>query len=339
MIFRLRKTGATATPKYAASSGSTAGQPLTDGRGSANSRPPEACRIVTASEEFTLSRDELFQPGRLVVARPDSGQAVFQNRIALGEFYDTRQGMAENPPAISRRLHREFAGQYPVGMGVFVLQSDEVERLNVSPAEQSLLRPYYDTQAVGRYRIAGEPTRRVLYLSRTTAPSLEGLPNIAAHLEPFRPILDRRREVQAGKTAWWHLHWPRDDQIFVQPRILSVQMGARPQFVFAERPTFVGFSINLILARSEGGFALDVLCGILNSDLAFTWFDRHAKRRGINLEINAHLLRQFPLPGRDAEIERTIGELVQERQALGDDAPRAVLLEKDIEDCVRCLYA
>jgi hypothetical protein len=79
-------------------------------------------------------------------------------------------------------------------------------------------------------------------------------------------------------------------------------------------------------------------CGILNSDLALTWFDRHAKRRGINLEINAHLLRQFPLPGRDAAFERAIGKLVRDRQSVGDDAPEAVTLEREIEASVRRLY-
>jgi hypothetical protein len=115
-------------------------------------------------------------------------------------------------------------------------------------------------------------------------------------------------------------------------------MGQRPQFVFVERPTFVGFSINLILPQAHDVFALDVLTGVLNSNLALTWFDRHAKRRGINLEINAHLLQQFPLPGRATEVERTIGELVRERQAVPVDTARAVTLEQDIEESVRRLY-
>jgi SAM-dependent methyltransferase len=341
MIFRLRKNGVAAA-REPGMPGSIAAQSLSDpplANGSAMIALPAVCRVVTASAEYAVSHDELFQPGRLVVARPDPGQAVFQNRITLGRWHDTRQGMAENPPVINRRLHREFGGRYPFGMGVFVLQSYEVERLNLCAAELALLRPYYDTSAVGRYRITDEPTHQVLYLSRATAPSLEGLTNIASHLERFRPILERRREVQAEKIRWWHLHWPRDEQIFVEPRILSVQMGKRPQFVFAARPTFVGFSINLILTKSEGAFALDVLCGILNSNLALTWFDRHAKRRGVNLEINAHLLRQFPLPGCDAEIERMIGELVRERQSVQAQSSQAVMLEKEIEEFVARLYA
>ena len=108
----------------------------------------------------------------------------------------------------------------------------------------------------------------MLYLTRHTAPHLSDFPNIAAHLERFRPILELRRETRDGKCAWWHLHWPREEKIFVRPRVLSVQMGERPQFVFAEPPTFVGFSINVILPGKAPGFSLEVLTGILNSDLA-----------------------------------------------------------------------
>jgi hypothetical protein len=115
-------------------------------------------------------------------------------------------------------------------------------------------------------------------------------------------------------------------------------MGRRPQFVFAERPTFVGFSFNIVLARDAAAPALDALTGILNSDLARSWFERHAKHRGINLEINAHVLRQFPLPGRDAQIERRIGELVRARQQLRADEPPAPAIEREIEDCVAELY-
>ena len=322
MIFRLRKADVAAPPR--------SDSPVLILQ--------EGADPVAILDEYSVSQNQLFQPGRLVVARPDPAQAIFDNRTALGDSYDTRQGMAENPPKINRRLHLEFGGRFPIGAGVFVLHAHEVERLNLSTSERNLLRPYYDTKAVGRYRIVDEPPHQVLYLSRSTAPSLDGLNHITAHLGQFRLILERRREVRSEKIGWWHLHWPREEQIFIQPRILCVQMGKRPQFVFAERPTFVGFSINLILPQRQPAFALEVLTGILNSDLSSTWFDRHAKRRGIHLDINAHLLQQFPLPGRDADIERAIGRSVLERQSIGDDASRVVGLEQEIEAGVWQLY-
>jgi hypothetical protein len=76
----------------------------------------------------------------------------------------------------------------------------------------------------------------------------------------------------------------------------------------------------------------------LNSDLAQSWFERHAKRRGVRLEINAHLLRQFPLPNCDEEIERKIGGLVVERQGISDCRQGMEEIEREIEALVERLY-
>jgi len=334
MIFRLRKVGggpaiSPAKPVPAEREIATISRVRVSSLDSSGTPP---CEV------FSLQHDELFEGGRLVIAAPDPRQAVFQGRLELGAFHETRQGMAENPPAINGRLAREFAGHYFNGEGVFVLSTSEVASLQLCAAEQALLRPYYQIKDVERYRLAERPTHQVIYLTKRTAPNLDGLPRIAAHLDRFRPILERRRETREGHSAWWHLHWPREEEIFLRPRILSVQMGARPQFVFAERPTFVGFSVNLILPGGPQAFALDAVSGILNSDLAATWFERHAKRRGIRLEINAHLLRQFPLPRRDSRIEAQIAELVRRRNRAVAETPPAQKLEAEIERLVGLLY-
>jgi len=311
--------------------------------------PDTACRVVIEPQSadraqapsvraYDLAQRELFQNGRLIVAPPDPRQALFAGRTPLTGCYQTRQGMAENPPAINRRLQREFADRYRTGEGVFVLDRDEVERLELSATERGLLRPYYDTQVIGRYQLPAQASQQVLYLTRRTAESLAGLPAIAAHLDRFRPILERRREVRQGKSAWWHLHWPREEAIFLAPRILAVQMGREPQFVFAEQPAFVGFSVNLIVRPDRGTFALDALTGILNSQLAAAWFGRHAKRRGVKLEINAHVLREYPLPAFNAETAAQLGALVRERQNVHSDAAQAAVLEREIEELVEELY-
>jgi hypothetical protein len=114
-------------------------------------------------------------------------------------------------------------------------------------------------------------------------------------------------------------------------------MGSRPQFAFCRQPAFVGFSVNLLLPRAQSGCSLEALTGILNSDLANRWFDRHAKRRGVNLEINAHILRQFPVPPRDKKLERRLAELVLARQFAAAEFQHAQL-EQEIESLVRALY-
>jgi hypothetical protein len=293
--------------------------------------------IASTAGRYSISQADLFQNGRLVVAPPAADQLIIAGVSPLDHLFQTRQGIAENPPCISRRLCREFPGRYELGAGVFVLTPDETDALDLLVAERELLRPYYETQAIRRYWVSERPTHQILYLTRRTAPRLDPFPTIEAHLERFRSILERRREVALGRCAWWHLHWPRDEDIFVQPKVFSVQMGKRPQFAFCRQPAFVGFSINMLLPQARSGCSLEALTGILNSDLALAWFERHAKRRGVNLEINAHVVRQLPLPSRDERIEARIAGLVLARQAAIDPSQQSQL-EQEIESLVRELY-
>ncbi|MBS0266335.1 MAG: Eco57I restriction-modification methylase domain-containing protein [Planctomycetes bacterium] len=327
MIFRLQKHGRQAQ-----------GTPSPD-------MPPtrvELCRIgssgIEATEVYSLTAADLFQNGRLVVVPPQADGSPIATGTPLAEVFVTRQGIAENPPFVTRRMVREAPGQFQLGAGVFVLTESEVSRLDLSPAERSLLRPYFETRVIRRFEMPHEPTHWLLYLTRDTCPTLENCPTIRAHLEPYRAVLERRREVQTGACGWWHLHWPREERLFLNPKIFSVQMGREPQFAYSSHPAFVGFSVNLILPTDHPGCSLLALTGILNSALAQRWFERHSKRRGVNLEINAHVLREFPLPARDIELEKQLTQAVLSRQATTDESQQTAL-EVTIESLVGQLYA
>jgi hypothetical protein len=300
---------------------------------------PSECRVIpTAAPAYRMRQCDLYQGGRLTLVPPVTLDLAAGRTTPLSEAFETRQGMAENPPSINRRLLRSTNGDFVLGEGVFVLQPSEVERLKLSDAERTLLRPYYDTSVIERHSLPKEPTHQVLYLTKKTAPTLKPYPAIQSHLSRFRAILERRRETQTGSCAWWHLHWPREESIFVAPRILSVQMGKRPRFVAVQQPTFVGFSVNLIVNRANSGISLPALAGILNSSLALEWFERHAKRRGVHLEINAHVLRQFPLPPPDLAFDGEVTQLVEKRQNSPAGGAEAEMLERRIEAAVARWY-
>lgn len=331
--------------------------PVSHGPGAPSGRPqPPQIGLETATTEnisttntakaeiYSLDQQDLFQHGRLSLRRPDPLLDKLKDCPPLSEFYEVRQGIAENPPVITSRHCREFGQQFRRGEGVFVLTAEEIETLDLSDAERSFLRPYYEASAVDRYRVPGKTGRFVLYLTRGNAPDIDVFPQIRRHLQRFRPILQRRRETQKGQLRWWQLHWPREERLFQHPRILSVQMGRVPQFAFAEAPTYVGFSMNVILPRQEARFRLTTLTAILNSSLACRWFEHHAKRRGIHLEISGGTLRQFPLPQSGAAIEQELDRIVLERQAIerlaeeSHDLSQATVLERRIDALVCRLY-
>jgi hypothetical protein len=294
--------------------------------------------------DYGVPQRSLYDRARFTVS---GGRRRLQSPKAspLGECFDVRQGIAENPPFVTRAIHAELGGELAVGQGIFVLTGEELSQLILSPEERALLRPYFSAHAVGRYRLPPEPTHWILYLTRRTAPDVTKLPNIARHLSRVRPVLERRREVQRGLIAWWHLHWPREERLFTEPRILAVQMCRQPQVVFVRRPTYVGFSLNIIRQRTGASPHLPAVTAVLNSRWAAEWFAHNAKRRGVGLDISGTLLREFPLPAFDAATAEHLSELSLRRQQLEADTqalsnqPRAdqpphLAIEREIDDLV-----
>jgi len=118
---------------------------------------------------------------------------------------------------------------------------------------------------------------------------------LAAHLARFRPILEGRRETRSGRRAWWHLHWPREDQIWRRPKIVALQMSPRPAVVPVRQPAYVPFSTNVFVPGEGTPEHLHYLSALLNSRLLWKWYRHHAKRRGVGLEINGHVLAATPI--------------------------------------------
>ena len=322
-----------------------------------------ACQIVDLSDvvparledELTrsslaraVSQPDLWRGGRLRIEPVDSRRGLTDGGPSLGEVFEVRQGIAENPPFVTKALAAELGDPSLAGRGVFVLTEAEVDSLGLSAQERTLLRPYYALSAVERFRLTPQPTHWLLYLTKQTASTPDDLPRITSHLERYRAALERRREVGSGKLAWWHLHWPREERLFTAPRVLCVQMGRTPRFVWAERPTFVGFSQHVVVERTIAPAAsrlesdkpsLAALAAILNSSPARGWFEAHAKRRGANLDISGSVLKQFPLPGRRRpELERQLDRLTREWPAVASRLSAAeARLDRLVEEWYRAV--
>ena len=302
------------------------------------------CQIVDLSdvapakleEELTrpslvcsVTQPDLWRGGRLRIEAVDARGGLSERGPLLGEVFEVRQGIAENPPFVTKAIATELGDHSLVGSGVFVLTEAEVESLGLSARERSLLRPYYALSTVERFRLAPQPSHWLLYLTKQTATTLDELPRMASHLERYRAVLERRREVASGAIAWWHLHWPREERLFTAPRVLCLQMGHVPRFVWAERPSFVGFSQHVIVERTQpdadrmsepASPSLAALSAILNSSPARGWFETHAKRRGANLDISGSVLKQFPLPSsRCPDLDMQLDRFARDWPTLASD--------------------
>jgi adenine-specific DNA-methyltransferase len=245
---------------------------------------------------FSKPVSQVFRHGKIDL-QPSASRilAKIEQGTSLEELGNVRQGIAENPASINRKTNEKFGGRWQVGEGVFALRPTELRRLGLSEAEKMLLRPYHDLCDINRYWLAERPSLSLIYSTRNTCPNIKIYPRLHAHLTRFCPLMEKRRETQNGSNSWWHLHWPRDEQIWQAPKIISLQMAKRPCFVASKRPVYVPFSVNVFVPNPDTLEDLNYFAGLMNSKLLWCWYSRYAKRRGIGLEINGNVLARTPI--------------------------------------------
>jgi len=245
---------------------------------------------------FQKDRDQLFRDGRIDVEPAcDELLAKLARGTPLGALGKVRQGIAENPAGVTRKTNERHGGRWEPGEGVFALTRAELARLNLPARERRLIRPYHDLGDLGRYFLAPEPSLALIYATARTCPEIDRYPAVRAHLARFRPIMEARRETRRGTRRWWQLHWPREESLWRSPKIVALQMAARPAFVPAAEPVYVPFSANVFVPCADTREHLHYLTALLNSRLLWKWYSHHAKRRGVGLEINGHVLARTPI--------------------------------------------
>ena len=262
-------------------------------------KPTDARPYVEGRREvhtFAKSPEQLFRQGLLDLEPPAEHLLELLSQFpTLGQLGRIRQGIAENPATVTRATNSKHGDLWQTGEGVFTLSPEELAGLELPPTEQELVRPYHDLCDLERYDRAEIPSRYLIYSTRETWPRENDHPALLKHLDQFRPIMEARRETRRGTRSWWQLHWPREARIWEQPKLIALQMGPRPAFVPAQEPTYVSFSANVFLPSPEVCEHLNYFAALLNSRLLWKWFRHHAKRRGVGLDINGHVLARAPI--------------------------------------------
>ena len=244
---------------------------------------------------YQKTKAQVFRSGEIDLNLPSSVLDKLDNYPTLGDYSQTRQGIAENPASINRSTNTRFGEPWTVGEGVFALTEEEMTTLQLSETERALIKPYFHLRDIDRFYLSSKPSLNLIYSTRKTCPDITVYPKLEEHLNRFRVVMEGRRETKKGLISWWHLHWPRNEELWQKPKILSVQMGVRPKFTVALKPSYVNFSVNVIVPHDNSKESLIYLTALLNSRLLWYWFIHHGKKRGIGIEINGKVLSKAPI--------------------------------------------
>lgn len=165
-----------------------------------------------------------------------------ESKASIEKLFKSTQGIVENPSFLNKKNIASVAATgvdvtgYNIGDEVFVIDKRNVDTLKLNDEERSFLREYHEPNEVNRYFCNSTFKNYLLYICRDNMDDISKYPNIERHLLKYRPFMEMRRETQKGSNKWFHLHWPRKEELFNGEKIVYPQMGAKPVFAYSSKP-------------------------------------------------------------------------------------------------------
>lgn len=213
------------------------------------------------------------------------------------------QGIVFPQDILNAKNQRLLGNQYRVGQGIFVLSDTEIEGLDLSDIECDLIKPYYTTEQIERYRVNPHNILWTIYTdsSYKSIYSLDNMPHIKNHLDQFQQII-------TSDNKPYGLHRAREERFFVKEKIIALRKSVgRPKFVFCNFPCYVSQTFNMIQTNRVD---MKYLTGLLNSKLIEFWLRNKGKMQGSNFQLDKEPLLQIPIAVPSREMQSLIAKLV-----------------------------
>lgn len=196
-------------------------------------------------------------------------------------------------PIDRARLPQAVQADFSAEPGVFVLNSTEVQALDLTEAEQGLLRPYYRPKGFTAFQgfLQAPAAEQIIYTDLKNRKALESNPAQYARL---RLHLDRFATVNTSGFGPYGLHRSRQAVWFDDvSKILAPRQVLTPAFAVVPFSAYVNEGFLILRSPEDPQW----LCALLNSQLAWFWF-YHQKRKGVRLQIDKEVLNHFPKPSK-----------------------------------------
>lgn len=221
----------------------------------------------------------------------------------LGELALDRQGVVSGCDRVTRRHLRLLGPGCGLREGApgFLWTAGELAQRGW--LEDEALRPWFRPLLRGsqvsrpqvltrRAPLEDPETPLILYLRRGDEPP-EAL---LEHLAPLRPVLERRREVEQGKLPWWALHWARDLEPMLAPKLVTARRGTTVAFCLDLAGHVVSSDCTFLSAPAGREGWLAPLWEALHLPQVEAQWRLLGRHKGAVMEFYSQPLRGLPLP-------------------------------------------
>ena len=183
-------------------------------------------------------------------------------------------------------IHSHF--DFIDGQGIFGLSNDELQLLDLTKNEMTLIRPYYTTEQIHRYYT---DTKNILWIIYTDSSfknpaSMRNYPNLKKHLDKFTNVI-------TSDNKPYGLHRARKEQFFKGEKIIvQRKCVGNPSFSYSDFDCYVSAAFYVIQTNR---FNHKYLTGLLNSKLITFWLKNKGKMQGNNYQLDKEPLLQIPI--------------------------------------------
>ena len=257
---------------------------------------------------------------------------ISKNKVYLQDD-EVAQGIVFPQDFLNKKGAAKLENRFPIGSGIFGLSYDEKNKLNLTDNENSIIKPYFSTEQVGRYCTIPSNSKWLIYTDSSfkKADSMDNYPHIKPHLDHFIDIF-------TSDYKPYGLHRCRKEKFFQGEKIISLRKCVeRPCFSYSDFDCYVS---QTFFSIKTSRWNMKFLTGVLNSKLVTFWLRHKGKMQGSNYQVDKEPLQKIPLPIVSPAQQQPIINLVNTILSTKKTKPQADTseLENEIDNLIYNLY-
>jgi adenine-specific DNA-methyltransferase len=229
-------------------------------------------------------------------------QIASRSNFALDSIEEVAQGIVAPQDFVNNATATKLRGKTAVGDGIFILREDEKRTLNLTPAEEKLVRPYFTTEELGRFYGNKKHKYWVIYTDSSfkNIEKMKPFPNLKRHLDKFSTVI-------TSDNAPYGLHRARAEKFFTGEKIFSLRKCAVPTFTFTDFDCYASQTFNMI---KSSRINLKFLTALFNSTVATFWLRHRGKMQGRLFQIDKEPLLRVPIVSPSTSVQNQIATIV-----------------------------
>lgn len=214
------------------------------------------------------------------------------------------QGIVAPQDFLNKKNQEILGNEFEVGDGIFNINTNKYQNLNLSVAEKELVKPFFTTNELDRFYGNSKNNLWVIYTNSSfnDPETIKPFPNLKEHLDKFQDVI-------TSSNKPYGLHRAREENFFQDDKIISLRKCTRPTFTFTDFDCYVSqtyFSIQTERLNQK------YLTGLLNSNLIAFWLKFQGKMQGDLYQVDKGPLMNIPVIEPSNEIQKEVDELVSD---------------------------